>query len=224
MNNTQFYGKPNEGPIKGHLRTTSEINAHLIEKDPVFEKIIGMCGSIEMELSKDHFSSLVEMIINQQLSNKAAFTICERFSTLCKGDVCPDSVLSLTEEEMRSAGLSRPKIKYIMGLATSVKEQSIPFDDMEDMNDEDAIIMLSSQKGIGRWTAEMFLIFVLGREDVFAMGDVGLQRAVEHMHGVDDLDALKTLSETWAPYRTYASLYLWDILDKGMIRSISGQK
>lgn len=172
-------------------------------------------------LPENYFSRLVQDIISQQLSIKVAEVIIGRFEALLpvKG-ITPENVLMVDDEKMRAAGMSWAKIKYVKDLATKVVKREITLDNLGNSTDAEVIAELIKVKGIGQWTAEMFLIFTLGREDVFSVGDLGLKNAITKLYGLETADkktfatqALR-LSQKWQPYRSYASLALWKSLEK----------
>ncbi|WP_158453704.1 DNA-3-methyladenine glycosylase family protein [Paenibacillus beijingensis] len=177
-------------------------------------------GSLVVPERANMFEFLAKSLIGQQLSVKAAATIIGRLEELCR-DISPDSILSLSEDELRKAGVSRPKIGYIKGLAGLIERRELDFGSLPDLADDEVIESLTKVKGIGRWTAEMFLIFFLGREDVLSLGDAGLRRAVCWLYE----DGIKTApgvlerhGEKWRPYRTVASLYLWEAVNRGHVK------
>ncbi|HET6351833.1 MAG TPA: DNA-3-methyladenine glycosylase [Coriobacteriia bacterium] len=193
--------------------------SHLRAADPVLAGLIDAVGPFDLELADDRFADLAGSIVSQQLSTSAARTIWGRFVELA-GTVTPDSIERLAEEELRAVGLSGQKARYLKDLAQRVKSGEVDLDAFDEHSDEEVIVELTKVKGIGRWTAEMFLIFSLGREDVFAADDVGLQRAVRLAYGDTDADGGPSASEralAWAPYRSVASLYLWKALDRKVL-------
>ncbi|MEI6578852.1 MAG: DNA-3-methyladenine glycosylase 2 family protein [Eubacteriales bacterium] len=199
------------------LASTKETDAYLIAKDEVFIKIINTCKSVHIVLADDCFASLTASIVGQQLSGKVADVIYARVNKLCNLNINPRIILELPVEKIRKAGLSYSKINYLKNLASAVEDKSIIFENIDALTNEEIIAMLTAVKGIGQWTAEMFLIFTLGREDVFSAGDGGLQRAVCQIYGIEEKPTKKQLEDisgNWKPYRTYASLYLWDTLNK----------
>jgi DNA-3-methyladenine glycosylase II len=164
----------------------------------------------------NYFERLCRSIVGQQLSTKAAATIWDRFQNLLSDSVVtPSQVVGLTHDQMRSAGLSNAKAKYVHGLATAVIHKQIDLEKLDAMTNEEVISELTQLKGIGFWTAEMFLMFTLGREDLFSTGDLGLKRAIEKLYGLTDpsVEELQSLAEKWSPYRTYACRILWQSLD-----------
>jgi len=172
-----------------------------------------------MQLRTDgtHFQALTRSIVFQQLSGKAAGTILSRFNDLYPDrSPTPDAVLATSDEQLRSVGLSRQKIGYMRDLATKVVSGELPLDRVEEMNDEDLIDHLVQVKGIGRWTAQMFLMFRLGRTDVLPDLDLGVQKGLQRAYGLRKMPTPKDVlrhGEKWAPYRTIASWYLWRVLE-----------
>lgn len=188
--------------------------AHL-RKDVVFSKIIDNHDMPHWTLAENLFLDLVESIIGQQLSVKAARTITARFKIACGSETpTPEQILAVDDEIFRKAGNSYSKIKYIKGIAQAAID-GFDFEELRDLEDEEVISRLIVMKGIGRWTAEMFLMFSLGREDVFSLGDLGLRNAVSRLYNVDrdDLTKIEKISLKWKPYRSLASRYLWKTLD-----------
>jgi DNA-3-methyladenine glycosylase II len=145
-----------------------------------------------------------------------ADVIWGRFEALIDGAITPEKVLALNDEALRGAGLSRNKAAYIKNIAQAVADGSLTLNKFNDMTDEGIKAQLTAIKGIGEWTAEMFLIFSLGRPDVFSKGDGGLARAINNLYGNGAELAVKerlSITEAWKPYRSIASLYLWRSLD-----------
>lgn len=164
--------------------------------------------------STSYFSDLVESVVSQQLSIKAADTIWGRVKTLLPNqEVTPLAILDVSPEKLRSAGLSAAKAQYTKNIALAVRTHQVDLDALAEMPEEAAIDQLVQIKGVGRWTAEMFLMFTLGREDVFSVGDLGLRRAIERWYRVPadgrDTTVYLHLSREWEPYRTYAARILW---------------
>lgn len=165
----------------------------------------------------NHFLDLVEIITGQQLSIKAADTIFKRFLALFDANPDPHQILALPTDQLRSVGFSNSKAAYVLQLARAVEEGSLNLnlDYLNGLTDEQITHQLTSIKGLGPWSAEMFLIFSLKRPDIFSVGDLGLRTAISRLYGLDreDKPAILQLSETWRPYRTSASRYLWASLD-----------
>lgn len=188
---------------------------YLTKKDPILGSIISSVGDYELVLNKNYYLKLVSSIIGQQLSVKAAGTIFSRVENLCK-EITPKNILAIEDEILREAGVSRPKIKYIKHLSEEVISNRIDLYNLGNLANEEVISELTKIKGIGRWTAEMFLIFSLGRMDIFSTADVGLRRSIKLNYSLEDLpsnDEIVSISDLWKPYRTVASLYLWASLD-----------
>ena len=166
---------------------------------------------------REAYGALVRSIVGQQLSTKAARTIYERLTALFDGRTpTPAELLAADPEKVRSAGLSRPKVGYLRSLAEHVESGELELDRLTELPDEEVSEQLTAVKGLGQWTADMFLIFHLRRPDVLPVGDLGIRRAVERAYGLPDIpDAAQVLEigEQWRPHRSLASLYLWRSLD-----------
>lgn len=188
-----------------------------ISRDPVMKKLIAIHGELESRQGEvDLFAHIVESIISQQLSVKASDTIYKRFIALLpKNKLTPENILSVSDEEIRGAGISFSKIKYIKGVAQAVIDKQIDLGNLHKLSDDEVLIELIKLKGIGKWTAEMLLMFSLRRPDVFSMGDVGLRNAIAKLYGVDrdDLKKIEKIANKWKPFRTTAARYLWRSLD-----------
>ena len=165
----------------------------------------------------DYFKSLVEAIINQRLSGKAADTIISRFNTLFpKLPYTPESVLRLSDETIRGVGVSYSKVSYIKDLAEKIRSQTLDFAQIHTWDDEAVIQHLTQVKGIGRWSAEMFLMFTLAREDIFSFGDQGLKNAIMRLYKIEKpltQEKATQISDVWRPYRSWACWYLWQSLE-----------
>ena len=207
-----------------HLRIIAAMTpeAHLQAADPVLGALLTAHGPIDPAdrdgRPDDHYGALVRAIVGQQLSTKAARTIFGRLTDRYGGRTpTPAEILADDPEEMRAAaGLSRAKASYLRSLAEHVTTGALELERLDDMPDADVIAELVAVKGLGRWTADMFLQFHLGRPDVLPVGDLGIRRAVERAYGLDalpDPDTLTRIAEPWRPYRTLACRYLWLSLD-----------
>ena len=162
------------------------------------------------------FPALAGSIVSQQLSTKAADTIWARLEKACKGEVTPESILRLRETTMRKAGLSAAKVRTLKQLSTALTQGTLDLKKMAKMREEDAVAALSAIWGIGRWTAEMFLMFALQKEDVFSPGDLGLRRSVEALYGLPKdvhIAEIELIARSWAPHRSYACRVLWKVRD-----------
>jgi DNA-3-methyladenine glycosylase II len=175
----------------------------------------GACGLAAAQRA-DHFSALVRAITGQQLSTKAASTIYARLVALMPGGVTPEALASLTDDQMRAVGMSRQKIAYFRDLSAKALSGAVPLDSLEEMSDDDVIGALTQVKGIGRWSAEMFLMFRLHRPDVLPVDDLGIVNAVKNVYRLrkrPTADRIRRIGEPWRPYRSVACWYLWRSLD-----------
>ena len=193
--------------------------SRLLRRDPIMAALIrehGPCGLADA-LRVDHLSALVRAIIFQQLSTKAASTIHGRFvGLLPDGKITAPALTAVTDEQFRSVGVSRQKALYLRDLAEKIDSRAVTLDNLEDLDDEAVISALTAVKGIGRWTAEMFLMFRLHRPDVLPVGDLGIVTAVQKAYGLRKRptpDRLRKLGDAWKPYRSIACWYLWRSLD-----------
>jgi DNA-3-methyladenine glycosylase II len=186
--------------------------------DPYMQDLFNQFKSEDLLItSSNPFHSLVESIISQQLSVKAADTIYKRFLTLFPTtDVTPEQLAEVPLNSLRSVGMSWSKAQYIKNIAEAIIQKQFEWSDIDKKTDEEIIHLLTQIKGIGRWTAEMFLMFTLGRPDVVSIGDVGLQNAIQRVYKLDKKPTpkhIQDLSNKWKPYRTYACKVLWRSLD-----------
>jgi DNA-3-methyladenine glycosylase II len=175
----------------------------------------GACGLADSQHA-DPFVALVHAIISQQLSTKAAATIAARFDALHGGVPTPDRVAATPDDTLRGVGLSGQKLAYIRDLCRRVADGSLPLHTLDRMTDAEVVEALTEVKGVGRWTAEMFLMFRLHRPDVLPVGDLGIVKAVQKAYRLRSQptpDRLVRLGESWRPYRSVACWYLWASLD-----------
>lgn len=187
---------------------------HLSAADPIMSSIVTKYGPMTLRATTDYFFTLVEAIASQQLASKAADTIIKRIRALVPHMETPDapSILAVPDDALRGAGLSWSKVRYVKDLAAHVESGQLPLEHISQMEDEEIISALVAVKGIGRWTAEMFLIFSLARPDVMAVDDYGLRAAMQTLYNLPELPkpaTMREIAEPWRPYRSYASLYLW---------------
>jgi DNA-3-methyladenine glycosylase II len=191
---------------------------HLSRRDPVIRDLMrthGKCGLADAQHA-DPFGALMKAIVSQQLSTKAADTIFRRLMALFAGTPTPMALAALTDTQLRAVGLSTQKLKYMRDLGTRVQDGSLPLHTLDVMSDEDVIVALTQVKGIGRWTAEMFLMFRLHRPDVLPVDDLGIVKAVQKAYGLrktPTADRLNKIGEAWRPYRSVACWYLWRSLN-----------
>lgn len=192
---------------------------YLTQADPTLKKLFESIGTIDIPLNTDYYRSIVRQIIGQQLSLKAAATIVGRVQEVWQ-DFNPELLDGLEDEQIRSAGVSRPKISYIRDLAQKHKSKEVDFSTIHLLEDAEIITNLTSVKGIGKWTAEMFLIFSLGRLDVLSYGDVSIKNSIRWLYqiGKDEPLDLDHFHEKWKPYNSIVSLYLWEAINLGVIK------
>jgi len=189
--------------------------AHLAAADPIMKRLIERIGPPQIARRRERFSALVRAIIFQQLAGRAAQTIFDRFvaATGVRGRFpTPAQVLAASDETLRAAGLSRGKMTYVRDLARHVRDGLLNFHRFSRMTDDEIIADLTRVRGIGRWTAEMFLMFNLQRPDVLPVDDLGLRNAATKEYGLPQpvtAKLLREMGERWRPYRTAASWYLW---------------
>jgi DNA-3-methyladenine glycosylase II len=196
---------------------TIEDAVEFLRKDPALVDIIDTVGDYTLKPRNHHLSVLVESIISQQLASNAAQAIFKRFKKLYPKFPTASEILSTRKSKLRLAGLSGMKIDYLKDLARHVERGRLDMKSLSKMNNEDVIAHLIQVKGLGRWTAEMFLIFSLGRQDVFPTDDLGLRKGVQMVFSLPELPKPKEverLGERWRPYRTIATWYLWKSLQK----------
>lgn len=169
-----------------------------------------------MHNNTDYFKSLCGIIIGQQLSTKVADTIFARFESLFNDTVIPRKVIDIAPEKLREIGLSSAKVKYVKDLAEKVQNNELKLKNLSNHSDEEVIVQLTKVKGIGTWSAEMFLIFNLGRENVFSTKDLGLLRGIEKNYNLLNPSAtqIEEIVSKWHPYRSYGSIALWHSLTK----------
>lgn len=186
---------------------------HLSRADPVMRRVVRRCGPCQLPCRRDRFGMLVRSIISQQISVHAARTIRRRLeASLRPARIAPESLAGRSIDQLRAVGLSRQKATYILDLAGKTLAGEIHFDRFRRMSDQDVIDELTKVKGIGTWTAQMLLIFSLGRLDVLAVDDHGLRSAVRDMYGLDDYPTRREfteLAQPWRPYASVASWYCW---------------
>ena len=186
---------------------------HLKRSDPVMKTLIRDVGPFTLRPNRNHFRMLMRSIISQQISTKAARSIRLRVESLVKPKTPTAKNFSqLSEETLRSAGLSPQKTRYLRDLCEHVLEGRLRLRRLENLPDEEVIAELIQVTGIGRWTAQMFLMFSLGRLDILPHDDLGLRSAIRHLYGLDELpdkEACHQIAEPWRPYATVASWYCW---------------
>jgi len=192
-----------------HFQKTDKILYNLMQK-------VGPIESIKPRKSSAYFQSLCREIIGQQLNGKVARVIFERFTKLFpEQNITPERTLKLPDTKIRAAGMAWSKVEAIRDLAKNTINGDLKLNELHNLDDEQVMNELTKVKGIGPWTAQMFLMFILGREDVFSNKDLGLQKAIRKLYKVEPTpEKLERITRKWSPYRTYASRVLWKIQDK----------
>ena len=186
-----------------------------LSRDKVLKKVIRKLGPVSLKKRNRVYLRLCESIVSQQLSVKAADTIYARFLSLFNGqEPTPQQIMDTPLERLRAAGLSRAKSMYLQNVARFEIEKGMEVRRLNRMTNEEVIAYLTQIKGVGRWTVEMLLMFVLAREDVFAVDDIGLQNAMAGLYGLNRKHKrfkkqILTITGNWAPFKTYACIYLW---------------
>lgn len=197
----------------------------LAKSDPKMAALIERVGKIDLatrlrrrseERPADAYGALLRAIVGQQLSTKAARTIYLRVLDLFDGSTpSPERLLEASQADLRGAGLSGRKVEYVRDLAAHVLSGELELDRLEDLSDEEAIAEIVAVRGLGQWTAEMFLLFHLERPDILSGGDLGIRKAVQVEYGLEEMPApqqVLEIGEPWRPHRSLASLYLWESL------------
>ena len=192
---------------------------HLSRHDPVLAQVIANYKQPDFKPHGNYYQALVDSIISQQLSVKAAASIEKRFKDSFGGDFpSPQQILERDIEQLRSLGLSRPKASYIQDLAAKIIDGTVEFSTIDTLSNDEIIAELTKVKGIGEWTAHMFLLFCMGRSDVLPTGDLGIRNGIKLLYGFDqpptpdDVRNIATKNK-WHPYESVASWYIWQSLD-----------
>jgi DNA-3-methyladenine glycosylase II len=193
---------------------------HLRKADPVLARVIGSSPLCTIRPHRNYYQELVDSIISQQLSVKAARSIEKRFCELFGSTdfPAPEQILEKDIDELRTAGLSRGKAMYVRDLAQHVVDGRVKFDHLDNLSNDEVIKELTDVKGIGEWTAHMFLMFCMGRLDVLPVGDLGIRNGIMKLYGLDHAptpDEIKEIAEKnrWHPYESVAAWYIWQSLD-----------
>lgn len=189
---------------------------HLKKSDAILASVIARVGPCRVSYREPTFEALARSIVFQQLSTKAAKTIYGRLEEAAGGKLTPEAIQNLSLGEMRRCGLSKQKTGYIRDLAEHALSGKVDFDKLHAMSDEEVIVTLTDIKGIGVWTAHMFLIFALRRPNVLPVGDLGVRTAIQRLYGKRKLPTpaqMEKLAQSWHPYRSFAAWYLWRSLE-----------
>lgn len=201
------------------LKLMDKILKHLAANDPVLGELISTYPVPDFKPHTNYYHELVDSIISQQLSVKAARTIEGRFKDLFGGTLpAPEQILTKDIEELRSVGLSRPKAGYIQDLARKIIDGTVQFDNLDSLSNDEIIEELTKVKGIGVWTVHMFLMFCMGRLNVLPTGDLGIRNGVKKLYGFQGVPTPEEVTiiahkNNWQPYESIASWYIWQSLD-----------
>ncbi len=198
------------------VETMRKAVLHLKKCDPVLGAIIERVGPCRMEFAAADFSAVAEAIVYQQLNGKAAFTIFKRFAALAGEPITPEGILKLKDDQLRGVGLSKQKSSYVKDLAAKAASGLVDFSRLPELSDDEVIEHLTQVKGIGVWTAHMFLIFSLRRPNVLPTGDYGVQVAMKKHYRKRKLPKpreMEQIARAWEPYRSVACWYMWRSLD-----------
>ena len=201
-----------------HYDLKNEKVQYLIHTDKNLGKLINFIGSSELIIEEDGFKCLVKYIIGQQISDKARETIWQRICNIY-GNITPELILKIEDDKLKNVGLSQRKVSYIKTLATSIIDNIINFKEFSKVTNEEIIKRLTTLKGIGQWTAEMYLIFSLGRENVLSKGDGTIRRTIQWMYNLETLPSSEILTQyfcKWTQYSTIVSSYLWKSIELGL--------
>ena len=197
----------------------AEAISHLTEADPILARVIHSTDELPtFEPHTNYYQALVESIISQQLSVKAAASIEKRFYALFNGIPSPEELVATDIEKLRGAGLSRPKARYIQDLGTRVIDGTVVFEGLSELTNDQIVDELTKVKGIGEWTVHMFLMFCMGRLDVLPVGDLGIRNGIQKLYkllALPDTETVRAVAAQngWSPYESVASWYIWHSLD-----------
>ena len=189
---------------------------HLKKSDPVLAAIIEKIGPCRMQFGQPTFHTLAESILYQQLNGRAAATIFNRFTAAAGDPLTPDGILKLSDAEMRAVGLSKQKTSYLRDLSEKTNAGLLEFERLPNLSEQEVIDHLTKVKGIGVWTAHMFLMFTLRRPDILPTGDYGVQAAMKKLYRKRKWPkpaVMEKIAKPWMPYRSIACWYLWQSLD-----------
>ena len=195
---------------------SKETTINHLKKDRRLSKVIDKIGNYEIKITRNRYESLVEAIITQQLSGSAAKSISTRFRSLYNTRFPkPIDVTNTPNSKLRKTGLSKMKVDYIKEISKKIVSKELQLEKLPKLSDDEIVEELTKIRGVGKWTAEMFLIFTLGRMDVLPIGDLGLKKGIQKLHSLNELpsdEKMLKIAEKWRPYRTVATWYLWKSL------------
>lgn len=202
------------------LNNNSNSIIYLKKRDKRLAKVIDMIGDITYSIPNNYYEQLVESIISQMLANKVATVLRTRLKVLCNGELTPLSIASLSDDEIKQIGISRSKVAYIRNLTEAIESGAIDFFTLQQTSNDEIIKMLTSIRGIGNWSAKMFLIFVLDRQNILPYEDMAFLQSYAWLYKTDDLkpsDIIKKCKK-WSPYSSIAARYLYIALDSGLTK------
>ncbi|MEO6760765.1 MAG: DNA-3-methyladenine glycosylase [Candidatus Saccharimonadales bacterium] len=188
---------------------------HLASNDPALAPVIAEFGLCNIQPHQNYYQELVDSIVSQQLSIKAAASIMQRFIDLFNGSFpSPEAILQKSAEDFRGAGLSYAKANYIRDLAERILDGRLKFDHLDQLNNDEIVKELTAVKGVGEWTADMFMMFCMGRPDVLATGDLGIKNGIRSLYKLKDVPTPEQITKiasknSWHPYETVACWYIW---------------
>lgn len=185
---------------------------YLSKKDSKIGDLIKKIGKIDREVNPDIFAALIESVVSQQISSKAADTVIKRIYAVLEGEMNAEKIKKIGYDSIRSCGMSDRKTGYIIGIAETALEGGINFENLNNLSDGEVITQLSSLHGVGVWTAEMLLIFSMNRHNVLSYGDLAIKRGIMKLHGLETISKkeFEHYRELYSPYCSVASLYLWE--------------
>lgn len=180
-----------------------------LRRDPVMERLIDEHGDVELTPAENPLERLCVSIINQQLSTASADAIRGRVFSLFDGPLTPETVLATDRDALREAGLSRTKVEYLFNVAEAFRTRDLSRARLQELSNEAVVDELTRIKGVGEWTAEMFLLFGLAREDVLPLGDLAIRRGLTALYDAEEREEMRQVADAWRPYRSYGTLYVW---------------
>ena len=203
------------------LTITTQSVEYLMKKDKRFSKVVNMVGDITYKPYEDSYSFLVSQIIGQMLSAKVGEVIYGRLLSLCDNKITPQVIDSLSDEEIKGIGTANSKVKFIRELTSAVIDGRLDFKLIETMNDEEALKYLTNIYGIGKWSAKMYLIFVLDRQDILPYEDVAFLQAYKWLYKTSDVSSKSIIDKCkkWKPYSSIAARYMYKALDMGFTKN-----
>lgn len=193
---------------------------HLCKKDKRLAKVISMVGTITYEPHNDGYSFIVHEIIEQMLSIKAGAKIYSRLIELCDGKISPERINGLSDEQIRSTGTSNNKVSYIRAVTDSILSDRLSLTALQELSSKEVVKELTRIKGIGNWTAKMYLIFVLNRPDILPIEDVAFLQTYKWLYNTDDIskETMEKKCKKWKPYSSIAARYMYRALDTGLTK------